>query len=59
MSIRFTTYKVTVSYQYMSYLCYREIHLGFAVIVLLSTPNTSFYYILLLIITKICLSYKF
>ena len=25
--IKFTTYKVTVSYQYMSSVCYREIHL--------------------------------
>ena len=27
MSIRFTTYKVTVIYQYMYSLCFREIHL--------------------------------
>ena len=32
---------------------------SFAVIILWSTTNTSFYYVLLLIITKISLSYKF
>ena len=60
MCIRFTIHIPTVSYKHFSYLCYREIHLlgSFAAILLRSTRNTSFYYVLFVIITEICLSQK-
>ena len=61
MSIWFTISKVTVSYQYMPYLCYHEIN---PIIFICSCCNFIYneYVILLfflLIITKLHLSYKF
>ena len=52
--IWFTTSSVTVSYQYVSDLCYFEIRLLrlSASIELWSTHNTWFYYVLVFIVTK-------
>ena len=72
MSIRFKTYKVTVSYKYMSPSCYRQIHLlrftscyctfiytEYIILLYFGINHHRTLIISQIIITKLCLSHQF